>query len=92
MLDDCLQTKNNSFFGVFPVLRPDFNMGLEIMHLLKDLSKFISRETGSVMMEYIVITAVFMLGVGGVVYFKGGVYQSLARSAAGYDPQQYYLE
>lgn len=47
-------------------------MGLEIMHLLKDLSKFISRETGSVMMEYIVITAVFMLGVGGVVYFKGG--------------------
>ena len=71
MLDDCLQTKNNSFFGVFPVLRPDFNMGLEIMHLLKNLSKFISRETGSVMMEYIVITAVFMLGVGGVVYFKG---------------------
>ena len=42
------------------------------MHLLKNLSKFISRETGSVMMEYIVITAVFMLGVGGVVYFKGG--------------------
>ena len=42
------------------------------MHLLKEFSKFISRETGSVMMEYIVITAVFMLGVGGVVYFKGG--------------------
>ena len=46
-------------------------MGFKIVRLLKDISKFISRETGSVMMEYIVITAVFMLGVGGVVYFKG---------------------
>lgn len=61
---------SGGFFGY--VTDAEFEiMGFKIVRLLKDISKFISRETGSVMMEYIVITAVFMLGVGGVVYFKG---------------------
>lgn len=36
------------------------------------MSSFLKKQKGSVMMEYIIITSVFMLGIGGLVYMESG--------------------
>lgn len=41
------------------------------------IRRFVRESTGSVMMEYIIVTTVFLLGVGGLLYCIDGKYSNL---------------